>query len=197
METTELALERVLAFGRAVKPDLPAVDSALVALRDLLASAGTAYVVVGGVAVVHHGYVRTTRDIDLIVEASDGSRLESILGGAGFERLRVNRWRHQASGVEVDLLFAGDPIPPAAKRRYPAPGAVARSPREGDIVDLPPLLELKLAAARHQDLADVVGLLGELDQVAYNNVEAAVEVSLRPQLAALRQDAMEERRWRG
>ena len=74
---------------------------------------------------------------------------------------------------------------------------MARSSREGDIVDLPPLLELKLAAARHQDLADVVGLLRDLDEVAYNHVEAAIDVSLRARLAALRQDAMEERRWRG
>jgi hypothetical protein len=197
VETTELALERVLAFGRAVKPDLPAVDSALAALRDLLANAGMAYVVVGGVAVVHHGYVRTTRDIDLIVERSEGTRLEPLLGAGGFERQRANRWRHGTSGVEVDLLFAGDPIPPRSQRRYPAPEAVKRSSRERDIVDLPQLLELKLAAARHQDLADVVGLLQGLDEVAYNQVEAAIDASLRSQLAALRQDAMEELRWRG
>jgi hypothetical protein len=105
VETTELALERVLAFGRAVKLDLPAVDSALVALRAARTRAGVPYVAGGG--------------------------------------------------------------------------------------------ELELAAGRHQDLADVVGLLRDLDEVAYHHVEAAVDVSQRAQLASLWDDALEERRWRG
>lgn len=196
METTELALERVLAFGRSVKPDLPAVDAALAAVRALFAGANTSYVVVGGVAVLHHGYVRTTRDIDLIVEPEAAAGLGPQLAASGFERERANRWRHRPSGVEIDLLFAGDPIPPSSKRRYPAPVAVARSSREQDIAALPALLELKLAAGRHQDVADVVGLLQGLDEQSYLGVEAAVDLELRPRLADLRQDAMEERRWR-
>jgi hypothetical protein len=196
VETTEGALGRVLAFGRAVQPDLPAVDGALAALRDLLAAERVEYVVVGGVAVVHHGYARTTRDVDVLLTSEAAERVAPALARHGFDRLCATRWRHRESGAEVDLLFSGDPIPPRARRRFPAPAAVARSSREPDIAGLAPLLELELAAGRHQDVADVVGLLQGLDEAAYLAVEAAVEVELRPRLAELRQDALEERRWR-
>jgi hypothetical protein len=59
-------------------------------------------------------------------------------------------------------------------------------------VDLGGLLELKLLARRHRDLADVVELLKRLDEARYDAIEAAVERSLRPELARLRRDALEE-----
>ena len=40
-------------------------------VRALLEDAGVAFKFVGGVAVVHHGYARTTEDVDVLV-GSDG-----------------------------------------------------------------------------------------------------------------------------
>ncbi|MCG3117137.1 MAG: nucleotidyltransferase family protein [Candidatus Manganitrophus sp. SA1] len=47
----------------------PTVDD-LVQLCKSLNEAGVRYVVVGGFAVAHHGYIRTTGDIDLLIDAS-------------------------------------------------------------------------------------------------------------------------------
>jgi hypothetical protein len=57
-------------------------------LLGLLAKGGVAFVIVGGVAVTLHGYVRLTEDVDLLVQ-SDSPNLERLLGalknfGGGF-----------------------------------------------------------------------------------------------------------------
>jgi aminoglycoside-2''-adenylyltransferase len=196
VDSTATALARITSFARAVKPDLPAIDVALAAVREVFARLELDYVLVGGLAVIHHGYVRATRDIDLLVERDDLGRVERLLGSGGFERTSQGHLCHSASGVDVDLLFAGDPIPPRERARFPSPAAVGRSTREGDVVDLPWLVALKLHAGRHRDLADVVGLIQELDEGDYLRLEAAVNVDLRPRLLELRTDALEERRWR-
>ena len=54
------------------------------------------------------------------------------------------------------------------------------------------MLELKLVARRHQDLADVVALLKPVSEGAYMELDAAVPLSLRPMLQGLRRDALEE-----
>ena len=59
------------------------------------------------------------------------------------------------------------------------------------------LLELKLQAGRRQDLADVVAVLKTLDEGSYLPVEAAVASEYRAELAALREEALEELGWEG
>ena len=194
MESTAAALARVNAFGRAVKADLPAVDVALAELRALLARSRVSYALVGGVAVIHHGYERTTRDIDLLLDRAGVGRVAPLLHAAGFEASSERRWRHRSTGVDVDLLLAGEPMP-RERDRYPHPDDVGRSPRESDIVDLPALMALKLQAGRFRDEADVVELLQRLDESEYLNVEAALAPELRPRLFELRTVALEERRW--
>ena len=194
VESTAAALARVNAFGRAVKADLPAVEVALAELRTLLARAEVSYALVGGVAVIHHGYVRTTRDIDLLLDRGGVSRVVPLLHAAGFDATSERRWRHRSTGVQIDLLFAGEPMP-RERDRYPHPDHVGRSPRESDIVDLPALIALKLQAGRFRDEADVVELLQHLDEGEYLAVEAALAAELRPRLFELRTVAIEERRW--
>lgn len=192
MESTAVALAGATAFARAMRPDLPHVDQGLAALRGLLAEAGVPYVLVGGVAVLHHGYVRATRDLDLLVARADVDRLEPLLSRHGFARAAANRLRHLASGVDVDLLFAGEARPRPGAPPYPSPLELGRSAREPDVVDLPALLELKLTAARHQDLADAVALLKGLDEAGYLAVESRLRAELRDALLRLRRDALDE-----
>lgn len=45
----------------------------LVALCRALREAGVRYLLIGGFAVILHGFVRTTKDIDLLVDPSDGN----------------------------------------------------------------------------------------------------------------------------
>ncbi|MDO8506268.1 MAG: hypothetical protein Q7S41_01520 [Candidatus Limnocylindria bacterium] len=47
-------------------PDVPAILRTLIKHR-------VSFVVIGGVAVAHHGYVRTTKDIDIMAEPSDAN----------------------------------------------------------------------------------------------------------------------------
>jgi hypothetical protein len=100
--------------------------------------------------------------------------------------------RHRATGVRVDLLVAGDPLPRAGRGTYPSPLEVGASPRDRQVVDLGGLIELKLRAGRHRDRADVVELLKRVNDARCLEIEAAAERTLRPELAALRRDALEE-----
>lgn len=177
-----------------MRDDVPAVDDALVALRGLLQHVGVDYVLVGGLAVVHHGYVRTTRDIDLLVARGDLPSLQGAAARHGFSVEGERRLRHDVSGVAVDLLFAADEIPPRGTALFPGPSQVPRSADEPDVVALPALVELKLRAGRRQDLADVVGLLRLLDDGGYLEVEARIPPELRGVVAELREEALAERR---
>ena len=75
MEGTQEALARLRRFAQAMTPGVAHVDVALPALRALLHDVGARFKLVGGVAVVHHGYLRTTEDIDVLVDAASLARL--------------------------------------------------------------------------------------------------------------------------
>jgi hypothetical protein len=175
-----------------VNSEIPPVDVALGELRKLLEDAAVEFRIVGGVAVVHHGYARTTEDLDVLVASDAAPRIDARLASHGFERTSAARLRHVPTGVRVDLLVAGTPMPRAGASVYPAPQALGSSPRDAQIASLRGLVELKLRAARHRDLADVVELLKRLDEPAYTEIEAALDRALRPELARLRRDALEE-----
>lgn len=177
-------------------PDVPPVDQALPAVRELMESAGVAFKLVGGLAVIHHGYIRTTEDIDVLVEAGSQDRFDARLEPSGFARETPHRLRHRATGVAVHLLVAGEPMPRPGGPPYPSPESLSSSPEDRAVVSLAALVRLKLLAGRHQDRADVVALLKDLDERAYLDLEAALEpAELRRPLAELRRDALEEASW--
>jgi hypothetical protein len=172
--------------------ELPAVDEALADVRRLLDDSGVSYKLVGGVAVVHHGYARTTEDVDVLIQGDAMARLQPILASHGFAAVSGTRLRHLSSGVRVDLLIAGSPMPRAGSGEYPSPEALPGSPRDTHIVGLSGLLELKLRSRRHRDAADIVELLKRVDEARYTELEASFDPALRPDLATLRRDALEE-----
>jgi hypothetical protein len=174
-----------------VNSELPPVDVALGEVHGLLRDAGVAFRIVGGVAVVHHGYERTTAAVDVLIPAGAGPRLDAELASHGFERTGAAGLRHVASGVRVDVLVGGEPLP-RGDGVYPSPESLGASARDPEVVDLSGLVGLKLLARRHRDLADVVELLKRLDEAQYTVLEGAVEPSVRPELALLRRDALEE-----
>jgi hypothetical protein len=128
----------------------------------------------------------------VLVETGAMARLKPILLSHGFAAVSETRLRHLASGVRVDLLVAGSPMPRAGSGDYPSPNALAGSARDGPVVALCGLLELKLRSRRHRDAADVVELLKRVDAAGYIELEASVDRALRPELATLRRDALEE-----
>ncbi len=153
-------------------------EPVIAALND----AGVRYLVVGGVAVVLHGYLRVTGDLDLVVDLSPDNlgRALDALEAAGFrprppvplrafadpavrrswietKNLQVfTLWHPALPGFEVDL-FVEEPFDVAAawQRRVEVALATTVAP----VVSFDDLVALKRRAGRPRDLDDVAVLL--------------------------------------
>lgn len=159
--------------------DLPGRYGRVVrALDQVLHACDCESVVGGGWAVWRHGYVgRVTQDIDI---ALPSTRVDDFLHAAsvsGFDVLAQpeGRWpklRHRETAIEVDVLPEGG-RPGTASR--PAPTTIPHPKSMGAVrgmlkyMSLTSLIELKLAAGRLRDEADIVELAREnrdrLDEV--------------------------------
>jgi hypothetical protein len=150
-------------------------------IEAVLAALNTAhvrYLVVGGVAVVLHGHLRTTADLDLVIQLkrdnvlnsvrvlaelgyrprapvraeqlADASVRESWLRGKGLTVLGM--WSDQHPGLEIDL-FVEEPFD--FDRAYARAVTVALERTEATVVSLPDLVAMKRAAGRPVDLDDI------------------------------------------
>jgi hypothetical protein len=172
--TQQLELADALLAGRdrMLEPqDLPGRYGRVVrALDQVLSACDCESVVGGGWAVWRHGYLgRVTQDIDIALPAN---RVDDFLQAAsvsGFELLAqpAGRWpklRHRETAIEVDILPEGGR--PGTTSR-PAPTTIPHPKSMGAVrgtlkyMSLPTLIELKLAAGRLRDEADVVELARE------------------------------------
>jgi len=149
------------------------VHQALRAVSQRLTEESVAYAVAGGMALVVHGYDRTTVDIHVLVTAQGLEKIHDRLIGLGyrpaFEGSR-KQLRDTERGVRVEFLVAGDfpgdgrPKPVA----FPDPASCAIEVGGIRYVDLTTLLQLKLASGlsspgRLKDLADVQELIRARD----------------------------------
>jgi len=182
-------ISRIQRFARAMSLAIPSVETTLPALLELLRAAGRPFRIVGGLAVIHHGYVRATCDIDVLVTREHG--LDPLLEYYGFERVGPARLRH-LSGTPIDLLIAGTPSPRAGEAAWPEPATLEASPDAPEVVGLEGLVSLKLAARRAQDRADLVALLKQLPEGRYLEVEASLPPERRRAFCDLREEALEE-----
>lgn len=147
-----------------------------------LNEAGVRYLVVGGLAVVAHGYLRLTKDIDLVLAfgADNPARALDALDRLGYrpavpvqlrdflDAAKRREWietknarvfplvsdAHRLTPVEMFLEepFDFDVVYARALREEVGPGVAAT------FVDRGTLLTMKRAAGREQDLADVAEL---------------------------------------
>jgi hypothetical protein len=186
------AVSRLRRFGQAMQPTIPHVEDALGPTRALLEAAGVDYKLIGGLAVIHHGYERLTVDIDVLVDVGAVDKLAPLLETHGFTRVRDDQLRHDLSGVKIDVLVEGVQMARPGAPLFPSPAKLRGSAADPRIVALAPLCELKLYARRLQDLADVAELLKPLDELAYTLVEAELPAALRPELYRLRLEALDE-----
>jgi hypothetical protein len=172
--TEQLAIADALLTRREqmLEPqDLPGRYGRVIrALDQVLHACDCEAVVGGGWAVWRHGYVgRVTQDVDIVLPSD---RIDDFLRAAsvaGFDVLtpQAGRWpklMHRETAIQVDILpEGGRPGTPMT----PAPTMIAH-PREmgarrGALryIALPSLVELKLAAGRLRDEADVLELARE------------------------------------
>jgi hypothetical protein len=172
--TQQLELADVLLAGRdrMLEPqDLPGRYGRVVrALDQVVAACDCEAVVSGGWAVWRHGYVgRVTQDVDIALPKAHIEQFVQAASVSGFEVMKQpeGRWpklRHRETSIEVDILPEGGRPGTAAR---PAPTTIPHPQTMGGVrgilkyISLPSLVELKLAAGRLRDEADVVELIRE------------------------------------
>jgi hypothetical protein len=161
-------------------------------VAERLEQAGISYVIVGGMAVNAHGHRRTTGDVDFLVTVEGFNSFLKLLGSGDFDRVpgRARRFLDRATAVTFDILItgrfpgSGRPGPIA----FPDPAAVKQQIGGLPYVDLVTLIQLKLAARRHQDFADVVNL------IAAHNLDETFADKLHPSLRGDYIECLEEKR---
>ena len=140
-------------------------------LRDItqrLEKLGISYAVMGGMALVAHGYLRTTEDVDILVAPDSLEAIHRFLTGLGYRPLfeGSKNIRDTRTGVRIEFVLSGQ-FPGDGKPKpiaFPDPQAVAVEIDGVRYLKLPTLIELKLASGmtnpgRLRDLADVQELI--------------------------------------
>jgi hypothetical protein len=136
----------------------------LIALLEALRRQGVRHAAIGGLAVVAHGIVRATQDLDFLVDADALAQIDRVMTDLGFRCLHssADAANYAADDFRIDFLLA---------RREPSRRLLedARTLRvfghELAVVDVEGIIGLKLQALvndprRQQDLVDIRALLG-------------------------------------
>ncbi|MFQ5700863.1 MAG: nucleotidyl transferase AbiEii/AbiGii toxin family protein [Acidobacteriota bacterium] len=150
-----------------------------------LNDAGVRYVVVGGVAVVLHGYARLTVDVDLVIDLDEKPARQAMntLVDLGLQpRIPVNpvafadqsireAWIRDrgmqvfsmvdpSNPMRVVDLFVHPPLP--FEEMWARAENFELQDTTVSVASIPDLIQMKRIAARPQDLADIEGLEGIL-----------------------------------
>jgi hypothetical protein len=162
-------------------------SSELLRVFSALEQARVRYLVVGGVAVVLHGHLRVTADLDIVLDLAPANAVAAVraLGGLGFrprapvaleqfadpairrgwiedKGLTVfSLWSPSSPGTEVDL-FVREPFD--FDTTYSRAVMVDLEGTRVPVIDLPDLIALKRAAGRGKDLEDVEALTAILEE---------------------------------
>ena len=148
------------------------VYETLRALATRLTEEGLEYAVIGGMALVAHGYRRFTEDVDVLMTRETLRRFKDKFVGLGYVpafSTASKSFRDTSTGVKIEVMTTGE-YPGDGKPKpvvFPDP-AGARVEREGLwIITLEKLIELKLASGlsaphRLKDLSDVQELIVHL-----------------------------------
>ena len=169
-ERLELCDQLFFGRDRMLAPqDLPGRYGRVIkALDHVLESMACESVVAGGWAVWFHGFEgRMTQDVDIALAADRIEEFLRVAPVAGFEVIpqKPGRWpkvRHKETGIKVDILPEGaQPGTPSrpALTTIPHPSKLGAAGTKLRYIELAPLIELKLAAGRPQDEADVAKLI--------------------------------------
>ena len=130
------------------------------------------YAVVGGMALVAHGYIRTTVDVDILLNQDGLKRAHDALEGLGYRPPfeGSKNLRDTQTGVRIEFLISGG-YPGDGKPKpvtFPEPSDTSIVIDGISYLNLNSLLELKLASGmtnpgRIRDLADVQELIRTLE----------------------------------
>jgi len=150
------------------------------------------YVVVGGMAVFAHNHRRATNDVDVLLtqEGFDEFRRRFVPKNYDPSSKGKRRFVDKSSTITVDILITG--LYPGSGRpgpiAYPDPSSMSEVIDDVRVLDLPTLVQLKLAARRWQDFADVVQLIRQ------NNLDESFENKLHESVRGDFIECLEEKR---
>ena len=144
-------------------------------LNEAATQAGLRFIVIGGHAVISHGYQRGTEDADLLVDKAERARWQALVEGLGFH------FKHDGGAFlqftspdttwwDLDLML----VPAATFQQLL--NDVRPAQVEGAAVlvpSLPHLLALKLHALKH---ARGLRVLKDMDDVAHLLLDNGVDV---------------------
>jgi hypothetical protein len=157
-----------------------------------LEKAGITYAVLGGMALNAHRYRRVTTDVDVLLNGEGFGEFKRRFVGKDYEQVegRPRRFTDRKNGVRLDVLVTG--LYPGSGRPGPVafPDPAEGSQRIEDVVyvDLVTLVQLKLAARRWRDFADVVEL------IRHNNLDESFREKLHPSVGGDYVECLEEKR---
>lgn len=156
-----LNLERLVAAVKGEELQESKFGKALKTLEALARKEGFPLAIVGGLAAIHHGYERFTKDIDIVVPSENVDVLTRVAPRYGIKVLWSDPegWHKlQCEGVPIDVVPEGR----RARKDAPTviPGPEELGVREGaGYAGIAGWTETKLASYRVQDRADVVQVI--------------------------------------
>jgi hypothetical protein len=168
------------------------VHTALRRLVKVLRSAKIPYAIVGAMAVNAHGARRTTDDVDVLLTQQGLDEFRSRFVGENYEQVanRPRRFVDRKNGVTIDVLVAGR-FPGSGRPgpiAFPDPEAASEEMGRFSVLNLPQLIQLKLAARRHYDFGDVVLL------IRTHNLDESFQEQLHPSVCGDFIECLEEKR---
>jgi len=129
-------------------------------LAILAGELGITPLVIGGLAVNHHGYLRLTAAVDVLVaKESAGALLRRLRAEPGWKP-QGEGFKNSALGVSVDFCVEGEKTAPGSSETFPNPSELETVDTEPlPVPSLSELIALKVMSGRARDDADVVELL--------------------------------------
>jgi len=210
MKTIDIAnamvnLERVVAAVKGREEQESKFTKALATLKTLSRKEGFPIAIVGGLAAIHHGYERFTKDIDIVVRSQNLDVLARVAPHYGIKVIWKDPegWHKlQCEGVSIDV------VPEGRKPRKDAPtvipGPEELGVREGTgYANIGGWMETKLGSYRVQDQADVVQVLKTITHVVMRRIRKhlakvhAIYLRRFDELLAAAHEEKEQERTRG
>lgn len=133
----------------------PGADAIERTVRDLQTVQGSA-LLIGGLAVAHHGFERTTEDVDILYETRDSNIVKRLRKFFTLVRKASNGWielRHNRTNVRLEL------VPEGGLGQYGFIPFCSTVGQDHGFISLLGLIWLKLVAGRPKDDIDLIELL--------------------------------------
>ncbi len=148
------------------------IDYAFEVVAQRLPGAGIDFLMIGGHAVNHYGYVRATQDVDFMIAGGDANAVRTIMRNAGFTNISVHDtvtfFNQPGSPLRIDFLGVDERT--MAKLLENAVATEYFAGYEVKVPQLKDLVAMKLFALRSgspkrkdKDFPDIVHLAIEHD----------------------------------